>query len=132
VYSRLVMLHCPLAFCLVAGGLLSRFGSSSSSGGVLSCAEVDLDDCAYDEDAATYSYPCRCGEEYVIDEAVLSDTGMDLFSCAQCSLVIRIMFEWQPNEAAQSTTTTGSSISAPLPKPTSSSASSSVEPDEMG
>lgn len=70
---------------------------ASSSGGLLSCAEVDLDDCAYDE-SGVYSYPCRCGAEYDIDECML-ESGIDLFPCAQCSLVVRIMFEWvQPTD----------------------------------
>ena len=122
---------------LKAGGLLSRFTSSSSggSGAVLHCTEVDLEDCDYEEDTATYTYPCRCGEEYRMLESMLMETGLDLFPCVQCSLVLRVAFEFQP-ATDESASAGGVSPSTPANSDTNNSAASSsaatLDPNAMG
>ena len=96
-----------------AGGLVARFtGGSSSSlpsssafAGVLSCTEVDLDDLEFSETAdgeGLYSHVCRCGSSIVASEREL-ESGIDLFPCPQCSIVIRVAFEWMPPEGQEQT-----------------------------
>lgn len=111
-HSSPLVCRCVSVARIAAGGLIARFtgGCSSSSSsslpsssafsGVLSCAEVDLDDLSYAETAAgegVYSHACRCGSAIVACERDL-ESGIDLFSCDQCSIVIRVAFEWRPAE----------------------------------
>jgi hypothetical protein len=87
-----------LAASCTAGGL--RLASSpSAAAAALSFNEIDLDDCGYDETSALYTHSCRCGAELMVDEASLR-RGVDLFPCSQCSIVYRVLFEWEPDEEA--------------------------------
>jgi hypothetical protein len=112
---------------------------------LLSCTDVDLDDFAFDEESGVYSHPCRCGALYQLSESMLLDTGVDLFACTQCSLLLRALFEWVPEVEEQHGTATAVGESAPTRSPSlqqSSSSSSSinnlgrpaaaVDPNEMG
>jgi curved DNA-binding protein CbpA len=128
---------------LKAGGLLARFSSSSSSssggsgsGAVLHCTEVDLEDCEYEEDTATYTYPCRCGEEYRMSESTLMETGLDLFPCVQCSLVLRVAFEFQPTTVESSgevgASASGSVITESKSAAGASSSAAALDPNAMG
>jgi len=87
-----------LVLCVLsaAGGLRL----SSSTAAALSFNEVDLDECGYDDAECLYSYSCRCGAELLIDEASLQ-RGIDLFPCSQCSIVYRVLYEWEPDEEEQ-------------------------------
>ena len=89
---------------LKAGGL--RFGgSSASAAGTLSFSEVPLDECDSDESTCCYFHHCRCGAELRVDEETLQ-RGIDLFPCSQCSLVYRLVWEWEPSEADDAATDT--------------------------
>lgn len=117
-------LHCfsfVVPICSVYVSVCYVLACGFSSSGVLSFSEVDLDDCAYDESTGIYSHPCRCGAHYTVDEATLIETGVDLFTCEQCSLVLRILFEWQPAEAEEETTTDAKENTEPQ----------QIRPDEM-
>jgi len=105
---------------LRAGGLRANFTSGACNGSDSAAAssaprdssfasalavwnEVDLDDMNYEEEVdesgttvGIYSYPCRCGQQYALSEQQLLDTGIDLYACTHCSLVLRVLFEWQP------------------------------------
>jgi len=61
-----------------------------SETGIVS-AEVDLDDMAYDESARAFSYPCRCGDAYVVTEDQLQE-GCDELQCGSCSFRIRVSY----------------------------------------
>jgi len=54
-------------------------------------ADVDLDDCEFEEATATYFYPCRCGERYEVGEEEL-EVGVDTVQCVNCSLSIRLLY----------------------------------------
>jgi diphthamide biosynthesis protein 4 len=76
------------------------FMSSKSAGGAsfsMAVTEVDLDDLAFDDADAIYSYQCRCGAALSVAESDLL-VGVDVYPCQQCSLVVRILYEWQPIE----------------------------------
>ncbi|EGC28867.1 hypothetical protein DICPUDRAFT_13347, partial [Dictyostelium purpureum] len=53
--------------------------------------EVDLDDMEYLEEEGQYTYPCRCGDQYIITEDQLSE-GNDVVCCSGCSLSIKIIY----------------------------------------
>jgi hypothetical protein len=55
-------------------------------------AEVDLDDMAFDEETATYSYPCRCSDKFVVSEEEL-EQGVDTLGCNSCTFVIKLQYE---------------------------------------
>ncbi|KAK3813988.1 MAG: hypothetical protein J3Q66DRAFT_345329 [Benniella sp.] len=54
--------------------------------------DIDLDDMEFDEDAETYSSPCRCSGEFVISVKEL-ELGVDTVTCSTCSLIVRIHYE---------------------------------------
>jgi hypothetical protein len=60
-------------------------------------AQVDLDEFACHEDQdrgpCTFTYPCRCGNQYFLSEQDLSETSDHvLVQCFNCSLVIRVVY----------------------------------------
>eukprot|EP00026_Physarum_polycephalum_P021837 Phypoly_transcript_25388.p1 GENE.Phypoly_transcript_25388~~Phypoly_transcript_25388.p1 ORF type:complete len:134 (+),score=24.10 Phypoly_transcript_25388:103-504(+) len=55
--------------------------------------EVSLDDMQLSEsgEEAEYSWPCRCGDKFVVSDAEL-DEGADLVFCRSCSFAIKIVY----------------------------------------
>lgn len=58
---------------------------------------VDLDDLNYDENSATWSRSCRCGNEkgFMFGESDLeeaSEVGELVVGCSDCSLWLRVYF----------------------------------------
>ena len=54
--------------------------------------EVDLDDMNYDEKTGVYSFVCRCGDCYDIDNDEL-EAGAEIVHCGGCSLAIRVLYD---------------------------------------
>ena len=54
--------------------------------------EIEIEDMDYDEDSATYFYPCPCGDKFSIGLDELYD-GEDIGLCPSCTLRIRIIFD---------------------------------------
>ncbi|KAH7050967.1 hypothetical protein BKA57DRAFT_459961 [Linnemannia elongata] len=54
--------------------------------------DIDLDDMDFDEEAGSYTSPCRCSGEYIISEDEL-ELGVDTVVCSTCSLIVRIHYE---------------------------------------
>ncbi|KAF9134903.1 DnaJ sub C member 24 [Mortierella sp. 14UC] len=54
--------------------------------------DIDLDDMDYDEEAGSYTSPCRCSGDYIILEDEL-ELGVDTVVCSTCSLIVRIHYE---------------------------------------
>ncbi len=46
---------------------------------------VTVDECEYNEDSMSFSYGCRCGGSYVIEDAELA-AGFGVVQCTSCSL----------------------------------------------
>ncbi|KAJ1431485.1 hypothetical protein B484DRAFT_347227 [Ochromonadaceae sp. CCMP2298] len=46
----------------------------------------------YDEKTGMYSYPCPCGDRFVINLEDLHD-GEDVAHCPSCTLRIRVIFD---------------------------------------
>lgn len=54
--------------------------------------EVEIEDMKYDNILQIYSYPCPCGDKFIITLEDLLD-GEDIGICPSCTLRIRIIFE---------------------------------------
>eukprot|EP00729_Bicosta_minor_P012221 gene12221-30096_t len=54
--------------------------------------EVDLDDMNENEDAATWSWDCRCGGQYIVSEKDL-EAECEYYGCNSCTLCIRVLYE---------------------------------------
>lgn len=62
--------------------------------------EIEIEDFEYDEDTATYYYPCPCGDRFQITRADL-EAGEDVAQCPSCSLLLRVIYDpedFQPEE----------------------------------
>lgn len=63
--------------------------------------EVEIEDMTFSLAEGIYSYPCPCGDRFVIHIEDLLD-GEDIASCPSCTLRIRVIFDedslphWEP------------------------------------
>ncbi len=67
--------------------------------------QVDLDDMLCHDNPTgplcTFTYPCRCGSNFTLSEADLSeDSDNVLVQCQNCSLAIRVLYTVQPASSA--------------------------------
>ncbi|KAI5188992.1 diphthamide biosynthesis protein 3 [Nematocida sp. AWRm77] len=51
--------------------------------------ERDIDDFLYDENEEHYTYPCPCGDNFVITKEEL-ENGEETARCPSCSLIIKV------------------------------------------
>jgi len=54
--------------------------------------EVEIEDFEYDEDTETFSYPCPCGDKFLITKEELI-AGEEVATCPSCSLIIRVIYD---------------------------------------
>jgi diphthamide biosynthesis protein 3 len=54
--------------------------------------EIEIEDMEYDESSQTYTYPCPCGDQFIVSEQELID-GEDIARCPSCSLYIRVIYD---------------------------------------
>ena len=54
--------------------------------------EVEIEDLTYDASTQTYTYPCPCGDNFIISLEELYD-GEDVALCPSCTLRIKVIFE---------------------------------------
>jgi diphthamide biosynthesis protein 4 len=54
-------------------------------------AEIDLDEMHYDDTTSTYSFQCRCGGQYRINEEQMT-RGIEFVVCGGCSFAIRVLY----------------------------------------
>lgn len=54
--------------------------------------EIEIEDMLHDPSTNTYSYPCPCGDKFVISINELID-GEDIARCPSCTLIIRVIYE---------------------------------------
>ncbi|VDK77725.1 unnamed protein product [Litomosoides sigmodontis] len=54
--------------------------------------EVDIEDFEYDEFTRSYSYPCPCGDQFVISKDMI-ESGEDIATCTTCSLSVRVIYD---------------------------------------
>ncbi|CAI2729282.1 unnamed protein product [Schistosoma spindalis] len=54
--------------------------------------EIEIEDMEYDEESETYSYPCPCGDRFLITKEDLL-CGDDIARCPSCSLYVRVIYD---------------------------------------
>ena len=54
--------------------------------------EVEIEDMVYDSASQSYTYPCPCGDNFIIGLDELLD-GEDVAPCPSCTLTIRVIYE---------------------------------------
>jgi len=53
--------------------------------------EVEIEDFEYDEEEDLYTYPCPCGDEFIITKDELIQ-GLEEATCPSCSLVVKVIY----------------------------------------
>lgn len=61
--------------------------------------EVDLEDMAWSDALAAYTYQCPCGDLFQITRSELN-AGEEIARCPSCSLVIRVLYDPDDLESA--------------------------------
>ncbi|XP_037086388.1 DPH3 homolog [Pollicipes pollicipes] len=54
--------------------------------------EIEIEDFEYDEETESFSYPCPCGDKFIITKEELI-AGEDVATCPSCSLIIRVIYD---------------------------------------
>ena len=54
--------------------------------------EIEIEDMSYDKDLKVFTYPCPCGDKFIISVEDLLG-GEDVAPCPSCSLRIKVVFE---------------------------------------
>ncbi|XP_068530413.1 diphthamide biosynthesis protein 3 [Anas acuta] len=54
--------------------------------------EVEIEDFEYDAESGTYSYPCPCGDRFLITREDL-ENGEEVATCPSCSLILRVIYD---------------------------------------
>ncbi|KAM0677650.1 Diphthamide biosynthesis protein 3 [Binucleata daphniae] len=52
--------------------------------------EIDIEEFVYDEDLEIYSYPCPCGDLFVITKEDI-ENGEEIATCPSCSLIVKVI-----------------------------------------
>ena len=54
--------------------------------------EIEIEDMSYDDNTQMYTYPCPCGDKFIISLEELHG-GEDIAGCPSCTLRIKIIFD---------------------------------------
>ncbi|KAL4502166.1 hypothetical protein ABPG72_000401 [Tetrahymena utriculariae] len=54
--------------------------------------EVEIEDLDFDEETGIFTYPCPCGDKFLITLDMIK-AKMDIGTCPSCSLTIRVIFD---------------------------------------
>ncbi|KAI7901120.1 uncharacterized protein BX663DRAFT_514999 [Cokeromyces recurvatus] len=54
--------------------------------------EIEIEDMDYNEEEDIYTYPCPCGDKFIISTDELID-GVDVAQCPSCSLIIKVIYD---------------------------------------
>lgn len=53
--------------------------------------EIEIEDFLYDPIAEKYSYPCPCGDRFIISKDDI-ERGEEIATCPSCNLIIRVIY----------------------------------------
>ncbi|KAJ9101221.1 hypothetical protein QFC21_003440 [Naganishia friedmannii] len=59
--------------------------------------EIEIEDFKWDPRANVFHYPCPCGDRFEISKSQMRD-GEDIATCPSCSLIVRVIYEWEDYE----------------------------------
>ncbi|KAJ2486999.1 Diphthamide biosynthesis protein 3 [Coemansia sp. RSA 2320] len=54
--------------------------------------EIEIEDMEFDEENEIYTYPCPCGDRFVISLEELQN-GDDIAKCPSCSLLLKVVYD---------------------------------------
>lgn len=54
--------------------------------------EVELEDFEWDEEEQAWTYPCPCGDRFMITQDDL-EYGEEVATCPSCSLIVRVIYD---------------------------------------
>ncbi len=54
--------------------------------------EVELEDFEWDPEESAWTYPCPCGDRFVITQDEL-EFGEEVATCPSCSLIVRVIYD---------------------------------------
>ena len=54
--------------------------------------EVEIEDMSFNQETNCYTYPCPCGDNFVISIEDLQQ-GEEVARCPSCSLIIRVIYD---------------------------------------
>lgn len=54
--------------------------------------EVEIEDMSFDETRNCYTYPCPCGDKFIITMDQILD-GEEIAKCPSCSLIIKVIYD---------------------------------------
>lgn len=52
---------------------------------------LDIDSFKYNEETEEYTYPCPCGDFFMISKEEI-ENGEEVARCPSCSLVVRVLY----------------------------------------
>uniref|UniRef100_T1KJK9 Diphthamide biosynthesis protein 3 n=1 Tax=Tetranychus urticae TaxID=32264 RepID=T1KJK9_TETUR len=55
--------------------------------------EVEIEDFTYDAEEEKFTYPCPCGDLFVITKEDL-ENGEEIARCPTCSLIVRVIYDF--------------------------------------
>ncbi|KAG5675559.1 hypothetical protein PVAND_005454 [Polypedilum vanderplanki] len=53
--------------------------------------EIEIEDFEYNEEEELYTYPCPCGDEFIITKEELME-GLEEATCPSCSLKVKVIY----------------------------------------
>lgn len=53
--------------------------------------QIDIEEFVYNKDKEIYTYPCPCGDLFVITKEDI-DNGEEIATCPSCSLIVKVIY----------------------------------------
>ncbi|KAJ2355934.1 Diphthamide biosynthesis protein 3 [Coemansia sp. RSA 2618] len=66
--------------------------STADSGNINYYDEIEIEDMDYDEFEEEFSYPCPCGDKFIITKIEL-ESGESVAKCPSCSLLLKVVYD---------------------------------------
>ena len=54
--------------------------------------EIELEDFEWDEESESWTYPCPCGDRFMITVEEL-EAGEEVATCPSCSLIVKVIYD---------------------------------------
>ena len=54
--------------------------------------EIELEDFEWDEESESWTYPCPCGDRFMITVDEL-EAGEEVATCPSCSLIVKVIYD---------------------------------------
>ena len=64
----------------------------SEDSGLVFHDEIELEDFEWDEEEESWTYPCPCGDRFMITPDEL-ECGEEVATCPSCSLIVKVIYD---------------------------------------